>query len=247
MVTGAFKTTPVVVLNYLANLPTMNKQLNIMVMTATVQVATLPASHPLHNEVVRCGRNSPRLHKTPLHRLIHAFPEVRGVEIINTAPENPWWKPQFSSSIAANKDAAKAEAQTIQSDYMIYVDGSGFEGGVGASAVRVNKDGEVMAVRRLYLGPSDVHTVFEGEVIRAILGLDIIAEDLPEPYRRRTATIFIDNQPSIRAHGAAHPQPARYLLETFRKQLKSQEHQGETQTAGDPASMGTGAHECAGE
>ncbi|KLO09436.1 hypothetical protein SCHPADRAFT_795491, partial [Schizopora paradoxa] len=59
------------------------------------------------------------------------------------------------------------------------------------------------------------HTVFEAEIVGAILGLDII-----RATPRLTAThLFIDCQPAISALQSPSSQPAQYLLDVFHKTL----------------------------
>jgi hypothetical protein len=60
------------------------------------------------------------------------------------------------------------------------------------------------------------HTVFEGELGGAILGLDIIA-NVP---RITSATILLNNQSSIIALSKCRPQPGQHLVELFYSQLQ---------------------------
>ncbi|KAJ7757384.1 hypothetical protein DFH07DRAFT_715184, partial [Mycena maculata] len=55
------------------------------------------------------------------------------------------------------------------------------------------------------------HTVFESEVVSAILTLDIVKVTL----WLSSVDIFTDCQPAITALGAPRPQPGQYLLSTF--------------------------------
>ncbi|KAJ6630128.1 hypothetical protein B0H10DRAFT_1775098, partial [Mycena sp. CBHHK59/15] len=72
-----------------------------------------------------------------------------------------------------------------------------------------------MYVRRLHLGAITYHTVFEGEVCGAILGLDI-ARECP---RIRNVCILIDNQAAIHTLARGGRQPGRYLLDIFHREL----------------------------
>jgi ribonuclease HI len=71
--------------------------------------------------------------------------------------------------------------------------------------------------RCLFIGGEDSHTVFEAEVIGAILALDI-ARASP---RVTSITIFLDNQAAIRALTCPHPQLGQQFLETFHSELLS--------------------------
>lgn len=71
-------------------------------------------------------------------------------------------------------------------------------------------------VRRLHLGNSQDHTVFEAEVCGAILGLDLIRAT----PRATQASLFIDCQAAISAIANPRAQYGQYLLHTFRTELR---------------------------
>ncbi|KAJ6614991.1 ribonuclease H-like domain-containing protein, partial [Mycena sp. CBHHK59/15] len=102
------------------------------------------------------------------------------------------------------------EVVTHRGGLCVYTEGSGFEGGVGAAAVAWNGNGEGTH-RTKHLGAEHEHTVFESEVVGAILALDII-KGTP---RLTEVDIFTDCQPAIIALASPHPQPGQYLLALF--------------------------------
>jgi ribonuclease HI len=118
----------------------------------------------------------------------------------------------FTTSIASDKNAARAEMEEVRrkGGFCVYTDGSGFEGGVGAAAIAWN-GGKEGACRTKHLGTAGEHTVFEAEVAGAILALDIIKGS----PRLTSADIFTDCQPAIIALSAPRPQPGQYLLALF--------------------------------
>lgn len=89
LITGAFKTTATDTLNFHAGLPPIILRLNQSVHRAAVQLATLPDSHPLHKIVTQCTSKYPRLHCSPIHQLMHAFPDIRGIETIDPRLSTP--------------------------------------------------------------------------------------------------------------------------------------------------------------
>jgi ribonuclease HI len=97
----------------------------------------------------------------------------------------------------------------------VYTDGSGFEGGVGAAAVAWN-GGKEGKVQTKHLGPEDEHTVFESEVVGAILALEIIASTA----RLTSVDVFTDCQPTLIALAAPQAQPGQYLLAAFHLLLR---------------------------
>jgi hypothetical protein len=160
--------------------------------------------------VKRC-RHVPRYHRSPIHLLLAAFLLLnRPFESIDPHPETP---PaplgSLSISIALDKDATRKEMEeaTRSGKFCVYMDGSGYKGGVGVAAVAWN-GGREGAKRTKHLGMQDEHTVFKAEVAGAILALDII-KGTP---CLTDVDIFTDCQPAIAVLSSPRPQPGQQLL-----------------------------------
>ncbi|KAJ6572191.1 hypothetical protein B0H19DRAFT_1348220, partial [Mycena capillaripes] len=180
---------------------------------AATRLATLPSSHPLHRVFSRCWR-IPRYHRSPIHHLLGAFlllsctmETIDPHHIIAPAPLG-----LLLTRIAPDKDIAQVEMEVVRRrrGFCVYTDGSGFEGGVGAAAIAWNGDREG-ACRTKHLGTMGEHTVFEAEVVGAILALDIV-KGTP---RLTSVDIFTDCQPAITAITNPRPQPGQHLLALF--------------------------------
>jgi ribonuclease HI len=226
LITGAFRTfrtTPVDALNYLAHIPPVALRLNHASFNAAAHLASLPPHHPLQPMVRRCINMCPLHHRSVLHDMFAAFPEITGLETVDPTPLDTMWTAPLTYRIAANKDEAEEELSRYTDGVCVYGDGSGFEGGVGGAAVMKTKDGEVES-RRVYLGTMEEHTVFEAELIGLILGLDLI-RSVP---RLCSATILIDNQAAIRAVARPRPQPGQYLVRLFHRTLDALRRQRRT-------------------
>ncbi|KAI0373406.1 hypothetical protein BV20DRAFT_925183, partial [Pilatotrama ljubarskyi] len=70
-------------------------------------------------------------------------------------------------------------------------------------------------VRRVHLGSTQYHLVYEGELAGLILGLDIIAS-IPRITR---ANILLDNRAAVRATPLRRSRPGQQLVELFHAQL----------------------------
>jgi ribonuclease HI len=213
VITGALRTTATDTMDYHANLLPVHIRLNRSVFNAAVRIVTLPPSHPLHRVVRRC-RRIPLYHRSSIHLLLAAFPILRG-EFENIDPHlsiEPAPPGSLTTRIAPTKEIARREMEEVtrRGGFCVYTDGSGFEGGVGAAAVEWSGNGEG-ASRTRHLGVLEEHTVFESEVVGAILALDII-KGTP---RLTSVDIFTDCQPAIIALSAPKPQPGQYLIAAF--------------------------------
>ncbi|KAJ7347351.1 hypothetical protein DFH08DRAFT_960690 [Mycena albidolilacea] len=109
-------------------------------------------------------------------------------------------------SIAPDKNTARAEQESVEraGGFCVYTDGLGFEGGVGAAAVAWN-GGKEGKVRTKHLGPEDEYTVFESEVVGAILALDIIASTARLTSEGGGSSRLLHSKPS--PHSSTAPSP----------------------------------------
>ncbi|KAJ3484580.1 hypothetical protein NLI96_g5547 [Meripilus lineatus] len=210
IITGAFRTTAMEVLDFHAGLPPIELHLNQVVFNAATRIASLPPHHPLYKPTQRAMKYYPHFHRSSLHELFHAFPELKGLEMIDrTRIRHP--NPAITTRIAPSREEAIREVETYEKNSVcIYTDGSGYRGGIGAAAWARGKDGKEYW-RLHHLGSSAEHTVFEGEVDGIILGLDIVAS-IP---RVTKATILLDNQAAIQATEEQPTRPGQYLTDLF--------------------------------
>ncbi|CAG8577605.1 9895_t:CDS:2, partial [Acaulospora colombiana] len=112
--------------------------------------------------------------------------------------------------ILAFKDEAKRwEERHRTDDIMVYTDGSGFEGNIGAAAV-LYRNGQMSRHLQYHLGTDKEHTVYEGELVGIILGLHLIKGIKGS---RPKATVNLDNQAAIISTLTNKPQPGAYLLD----------------------------------
>ncbi|KAJ7153155.1 hypothetical protein C8R43DRAFT_1126992 [Mycena crocata] len=106
----------------------------------------------------------------------------------------------LATRLAATKDQPRTEMEEVV----------GVQGGVGVAAVSWASGGEG-AYRTKHLDDECDHTVFESEVVGAILALDII---MGTP-RLTDVDVFTDCQPALLALAAPNRQPGQYLLAAF--------------------------------
>ena len=142
-----------------------------------MRLATLPTTHPLYKPVTQAAGRFVKRHHSPLHELMHKFKlEPKRMEKIEVARQGLKWEPDVAIRITENKEKAKEEDLADEADIKVYTDGSGYEGQIGAAAV-LYRNGVLKKKRRLLLGSSKHHTVYEGEGIGMILGLELIREE----------------------------------------------------------------------
>jgi hypothetical protein len=98
----------------------------------------------------------------------------------------------------------------------VYCDGSGFKGGIGASALLYIKDHLVKSLQ-IHLSSSKEHTVYEAENIR-VMGLHLLYS-LNHQLTQSTI-IGIDNQAIINALQNQKSHAGQYILDEIHKATK---------------------------
>jgi ribonuclease HI len=217
LIVGGLRTSPTDSLDVHANLLPFHLLVDKVRFQAALRLATLPVSHPLHKPVIQAAQRFVKRHHSPLHELMYRFKlKPKSMEKIEAVRQEPKWEPDVALRIAGSKEMAKGEDLADMSSIKVYTDGSGIEGHIGAAAV-LYRDGVLKRRRRMQLGTTKHHTVFEGEGIGMILGLELIRE---ERQVEGMVSMGIDNTAAISATHAIKPGPSHYIWDMFHKRLK---------------------------
>jgi len=209
-ITGALRTTPTDLLLAHVDIAPLEFHIRKICHSAALRIATLPQTNPIGKAARRAARCHVKRLPSPLHNIM-AMLKVHPDEIEKIPPirKHPHWESAIKTVIPENKDQAEARELNNEADIRVYSDGSGYEGGVGAAAV-LYRGFRPVKVLRYYLGTLDKHTVYEGECVGMMLGLELI--------RRETgwvleATMGIDNQAAITATGTGKPATGSYIVD----------------------------------
>ena len=177
----------------------------------------MPTSHPLHKPVNQAAQRFVKRHHSPLHELMYKFKlKPKLMEKIAATRQGPKWEPDMALRIAGSKELAKVEDLADQSVIKVYMDGSGIEGQIGAAAVLYHNS-VLKSRRRMNFGSTKHHTVYEGEGVGMILGLELIQEE-----RQVVGMVLMgtDNIAAINAMHAIKPQASHYIWDIFHKRIK---------------------------
>lgn len=88
VITGGLRTTATEVLDFHAGLPPIELHLNHSIFNAAARLATLAIQHPLHKYVKRSMTTYPAYHRSPIHEVFNAFPELKNLEKISVTPRD---------------------------------------------------------------------------------------------------------------------------------------------------------------
>lgn len=88
------------------------------------------------------------------------------------------------TSIAKNKEAAQKQEKEWQArdGIRVYTGSSDFEGGVGTAVLLYRMGKLTVPMLKMYLGPSNKHTVFEAELVGLIIALELIQREHSAGY-----------------------------------------------------------------
>lgn len=208
MLSGAMRTTAADIVNIHANLMRISDIVDKHLYRAAIRYATLPKNHPLHKRVRRAASRFVKRHRSPLHWLFHKYHiQPEAIETIKATRYPASWRSLIE--IIETKDAVEAiEKEENDTGLKIFTDGSGYEGGIGASMVMF-EGGEETEVRRVHIGSDKEHEVYEGEVS----GMALVMKTLYKRPKVTRATVYIDNSASIQATQLRRPAPSHYLVD----------------------------------
>ncbi|TFY62485.1 hypothetical protein EVJ58_g3830 [Rhodofomes roseus] len=220
LITGAMRTTATDTLDAHANLLPFDLLVDRVTIQAATRLLTLPTSHPLYDRVQN-ARVPVTRHKSPLHELTQAlrFDRCRNVEQVQATRQPPGWRPAHKTEIAANKDEAEESDREWQEKNIpaVYTDGSEIDGGVGASAVLYIPDDPQPRVLRYYLGTAKRHTVYEGEIVGLIMGVELLIRLATHVLDQTSCAA--DNTPCLRASQTRSRQPGHYLIDALHQAI----------------------------
>ena len=216
LIVGGLHMSPTDTLNMHTNLLPFHLMVNKARFQAALRLATLPTSHPLHKPVNQAALRFVKRHHSPLHELMHRFKlKPQRMEKIAASRQGPKWEPDLAIQIAGSKEVAKVKDLADETMIKVYMDGSGFKGSIGAVAVLYH-NGVLKSRRRMLLGSVKNRTVYKGEGVGMILGLELIREEREVDGMVLMGT---DNTAAIVATHAIKPGPSHHIWDLFHKRL----------------------------
>ena len=214
-ITDSLRTTPTDILDAHAGTLPMECALSKACHRATVRMLTLPVAHPLHKMIRQAKCTSPGKHLSPIDSLLTRFKlrELR-MEVITPVMKSAGQIPCFKTSIPASREQFIEEEDQDKSDFKVFSDSSGQEGGAGAAAVIYRKGrSQPLGHLKVYLGLLASHNTYEGEVVGGLLGCYLI-QNIPGT-NFKTVSLYIDNQAIIKASVRPKASSGQYLVQAL--------------------------------
>lgn len=175
VITGAFRSTSTVALDYHAGLMPVELRLNLAVFKAVLRIASLPQDHPLHPAFRKCATQYPHFHRTQLHEALHAFPELKGVAATDPTPVD---SPALTVETPGDKASAIARIHAAMDgrELCVYTHGDpdADTAQVGVAALAVTRSGEVVT-RRAGLGDPRHRHPRDTALAAVALAIEVVA------------------------------------------------------------------------
>lgn len=130
-----------------------------------------------------------------------------GLETINPRPLPPWGPPAFEEiEVEFDRDAARNKALATRAtfDIMVYSDALGRHGHLGAAVVALDKNLEVIELRRTQVGLMDQWSVQVAELIGIFHAISLVykrarRDQKMTAQRQILATILCDSRATLQA------------------------------------------------
>ena len=213
MVTGAFRATSLPALDIEAFVLPIQQKLDKLSCESLLRIVSCQRYETIVTQRPRPSKNK---NISPLEILCRRFEKrfcckIEHLERIVPFITLPWWIPP-TTEIASSKHEAKAchdciiQTHDPQRQLIVYTDGSGINGKIGAAAVIPSQNASFKA----YLGSAHFFTVYLGELQGVAMALNSTT-----PVRNQLLqklTIFTDNQSAIHSIAAPSAQSGQQIL-----------------------------------
>jgi ribonuclease HI len=253
LISGAFRGTAAAALNMELHLLPIRLQMQQTIEETAIRIQTAP---PFACPRGLTGKPRPTVETqrsglTPLEAL-----RKRGGPLAPTTPRRdetwesrkayvlPPWEPPLQCKIEDYEAALKTHDEICKDNdqLVIYTDGSGYQGHVGASAVCLREQW----TRRNHLGTEMDSTVYAAELDGIRMAIDTTRAGDIGP---RSLTLFSDSQAAIQAIQNPRRPSGQYILRTIYEKVKTLKARGLTdvQIRWIPAHVGVAGNEAADE
>lgn len=218
-ISGALRSTATDLLEFYTNLLPILLTLNKACTHAAIRLASLPPSHPLAKPVAKAASRYVKHHRSPLHDLFH-YTQISPstLEKIEPTRHHPNFSSPIQTNIAGSRALAIDSARALHRSHnvRVYLDGSMYRGGVGATA-SLYIGSRLKASLTYFLGPDTKHTMYEAELVGVLLNLYLL---LSLSHRLHNPVIGLDNQAAIIALLSNKPSPSQTTREAQEKETR---------------------------
>jgi len=212
-ITGCFRTTAITALEHETALLSPQWRLTSKILQTATRMAATATNHPIQTWITRALKDGGPPYISNLGNLIKHYPQFMqpGTEHIIPYIRPPWWTTPAITKISqkCKTEAAKAHKQCLheisKEDLIIYTDGSGHSGHIGAAIYSPTLD----ATKGKHIGTEDTHNVYAAELTAIHMAVKLFEEKM---NKYKSVFIFTDNQSAIQAVDTPKRQSGQYII-----------------------------------
>jgi hypothetical protein len=177
---------------------------------------TTAVNHPIHTWITQALKDGNRPYISNLENLIKHYSEYiqPGMEHITAYIRPPWWKLAVTTAISTSnkEEAAQEHQQRLQQipaqDLIIYTDGSGHGGQIGAAIYSPT----INVTKGEYIGTDNTHNVYAAELTAIQMAITLFEEKIQE---YPNVYVFTDNQSAIQTIETPKQQSGQYIIKSI--------------------------------
>jgi len=159
---------------------------------------------------------------------------LSSLETIDPKPLKPWNTPAFEEiRIDPDRDRAICEATALaaSSGTVVYSDASASQDHLGAAAVILDHNKEILDYRQVGIGPKTHWSIHAAELIGIYYAIELLTPRSVErqgslPSQSRKMTIICDSQSAIKAVANLSNRPGQHIVYTIHRAVRDLKTQG---------------------
>ena len=212
-ITGCFRTTATKALEHETALLSPKWRLTSKILQTATRMMTTARNHPIQAWINRAIDHGRPPYISNLENLVKKYPKFIRPDMEHIAPQirPPWWTLKATTKISSLNKEKAAQAHKLRlrqiptQDLVIYTDGSGHDGHIGAGIYSPTLN---MTITE-YIGTENTHNVYAAELM-AIQMAVFLFEKRIEEYPN--VHIFTDNQSAIQTIESPKRQSGQYIV-----------------------------------
>ena len=207
---SSFRTVATQTLEVEAHMPPTRLRLQKRAQDSIATWYTLPRDHPIRPVLARAEHLASLIKRRKSHYLVEILgrmrvDELRTLELKDPRPPAPWVNTMFDSvDIAQDREQAERHLERALEDpsHVIYTDASARDSRLGAAAVILDHQHEIVQSTKMSVGRAQQWTIYTAELIAIHCALRMVAQQrqqLAEQSRSTSFTIVSNSKSALQA------------------------------------------------
>ena len=221
---SAFRTVATTTLEVEAHVLPTHLRLRHRAQRTIASLHTLPRDHPIWSALSRAQKRRNNIGSYARFPLAEAMKtmnieRLNELETIDPRPLPPWRLDPFAEiEIGSDRETAAQKAETTRStsDVVVYSDASGRQDHLGAAAVALDNNQEILEAQQVQVGPMSRWSVHVAELIGIFYAISVVFkiahQRLRTADRQLTATILCDSRSALQAVQSARNRSGQRIV-----------------------------------